>query len=450
MSAKQTIARSLAAAFLAGPWSRRSMVERAAQASGQRARWLSSLAGRVLTAFSGGPLDLDAEKLAKFISDDNAFSRRWISFCQSEHPRRKFWATSTMQPAPGPPTAWQVPPLATLGALADWLELKPGELDWLYGRLERTRPASPGPLSHYTYRWLAKAGGKARLLEMPKQRLKAIQRRLLHEILDRIPSHEAVHGYRRGRSVATYVAPHAGRRMVLHLDLRDFFPSVRAARVHALFATAGYPRAVARALTGLCTNVVPEEVLRLGPEFRSTPAHRQDEGGRLFFSPHLPQGAPTSPTLANLCAYRFDCRVAGLARSVGAQYTRYADDLAFSGDRDLERSARRFQVQVCTIALEEGFEVQTRKTRFMRQAIRQQIAGVVLNVHPNVRRSDYDTFKAILHNCSRHGPVSQNREGRDDFRAYLAGRIAFLQMISPGRGGRLREMFDRIAWTDAT
>jgi hypothetical protein len=441
MSAKKMIARNLAAAFLAGTWSLRSIVERAAQACGRRARWLSGLARRVLAAASG-PIRPDVETLAQLIDKDEAFTR----ICRHEHLplRRVFWVIPTMRPAPGAPASWNVPPLASLGALAEWLELESGELDWFAGRFGRRGQRQVSPLNHYTYRWLTKASGMPRLLEMPKQRLKAIQRRLLHKIIDRIPPHEAVHGYRRGRSVATYVAPHVGRRIVLHLDLCDFFPSVTAARVHAVFATAGYPRSVARALTGLCTNTVPDEVLCAVPGSR--PRAGADEWGRRFRSPHLPQGAPTSPSLANLCAYRLDRRLAGLARTLGASYTRYADDLAFSGDRLLERSARRFQVHVCRIALEEGFEVQTRKTRFMRQAVRQQVAGVVLNVRPNIRRSEFDTLKAILHNCACHGPASQNREGRNDFRAHLAGRIAYIQMLSPSRGRRLHALLERIPW----
>jgi hypothetical protein len=166
----------------------------------------------------------------------------------------------------------------------------------------------------------------------------------------------------------------------------------------------------------------------------------------LFGDPHLPQGAASSPALANLCAYRLDCRLAALARSAGAAYTRYADDLAFSGGPELERCARRFHVHVCRIALEEGFEVHTRKTRFMRQGVRQQLAGVVVNSRPNLRRADYDRLKAILHNCVRHGPQSQNRDGHSDFRAHLAGRVAYWRWLNPERGARLRALFDRVAW----
>jgi RNA-directed DNA polymerase len=196
-------------------------------------------------------------------------------------------------------------------------------------------------------------------------------------------------------------------------------------------------------LTGLCTNRVPDEVWHnLGPEERS----RSEEDRLRYRTAHLPQGAPTSPALANLCAYRLDCRLDALARSLDAAYTRYADDLAFSGGAEFERGARRFQVVVGCIALEEGFELQMRKSRFMRQGVRQQLAGVVVNAHPNLRRAEYDRLKAILTNCVRHGPTSQNRDGHADFSGHLTGCIAYVSMLNPARGGRLRTLFDRIRW----
>jgi hypothetical protein len=344
-----------------------------------------------------------------------------------------------MTPAAGAPASWPVPALATPGALAAWLGLEPGELDWFADCQGREARTPPGPLRHYTYRWLARRSGGVRLLEVPKARLKALQRRLLHDLLDHIPPHDCAHGYRRGRSVISYAAPHAGRAVVLRFDLRDFFPSIRRARIHALFRTAGYPPAVARLLAGLCTNSVPADVWEAAGV--RTPADRL-----LYSSGHLPQGAPTSPALANLCAHRLDRRLAGLARSVEARYTRYADDLAFSGSAGLERSTRRFQVLVCRIALEEGFEVHTRKSRFMRRGVRQQLAGVVLNAHPNVRRDEFDRLKAILWNCVRQGPASQNRAGHADFQAHLAGRIAYVTQINPARGRKLRDLFEQICW----
>jgi hypothetical protein len=430
-------ARFLAGDFLAGTWTLDGMVRRATRHTRQPPQWLRSLAQRVLTAFPDPSSKPDRQTLGVWIEADRGFRQAWgrhgcqLSFRRYRHVR------PTMHPAAGPPQTWSVPELTAPPALADWLGLTLGELDW-FADCQGLEARSPsGPLRHYTYRWVPKRSARWRLLEMPKKRLKAIQRRLLHEILDHIPAHDAVHGFRRGRSIASYVSPHSGKAVVLHFDLRDFFPSVQRSHVYALFRTAGYPHAVARLLTGLCTNVVPGDIgqLRSRADFRD-----------YYRTPHLSQGAPTSPALANLCAYRLDCRLAGLAHVVGARYTRYADDLTFSGDDRLERCARRFQVYVCRIALEEGFEINTRKSRFMRRGVRQQVAGIVLNAHPNIRRVDYDRLKAILTNCVRHGPAAQNRAGVADFRGYLCGKIAFVNMVSAERGQRLHELFDRIRW----
>jgi RNA-directed DNA polymerase len=299
-------------------------------------------------------------------------------------------------------------------------------------------------MCHYRYQWRMKRSSSPRLIESPKPTLKAIQRRLLREILELIPPHDNAHGFRAGRSVRTFVTPHVGKSVVLKMDLRDFFPSITDTRVAALFRTAGYPELVARLLAALCTNGAPVEVF----DEPGSPADGPSRWAirRVYEQPHLPQGAPTSPSLANLCAFRLDCRLAGLARVSGAEYTRYADDLVFSGGSAFVRSVGRFPIHVGAIALEEGFSVQHRKTRVMRQGVRQQVAGVVVNERLNMRRSDYDELKAQLFNCVRFGPQDQNRADHSDFRAHLAGRIAYVASINPARGDRLRDLFDRIAW----
>jgi len=295
---------------------------------------------------------------------------------------------------------------------------------------------------------VAKASGSLRLIEAPKPRLKGLQRRLLADILTHIPPHEAAHGFRAGRSIATFVAPHVGQAIVLKMDLRDFFVSITGARVIWMFLAAGYPEAVAWLLTGMCTNTTPLDVWKqsagLGPE----PSHSPENWwARVRYrQPHLPQGAPTSPALANLAAYRFDARLSGLARAAEAQYTRYADDLLFSGGKAFARSVRRFAIHAAAIALEEGFHVNHRKTRVMRQGVQQRAAGVVINQKVNILRCEYDRLKAVLCNCARHGPQSQNRAGVKDFRAHLAGRIAHLARINPARGRRLARLFEEILW----
>jgi retron-type reverse transcriptase len=286
------------------------------------------------------------------------------------------------------------------------------------------------------------------LIAAPKPRLQRLQRTVLDAILMHIPPPEAAHGFRPGRSILSFAAPHVGRTVVLKMDLRDFFVSITSARVTAIFLTAGYPEQVARLLTGLCTNTVPLPIWDQSARNELDPAGSPTawQARRLYRQPHLPQGAPTSPALANLVAYRLDARLAGLARAVQASYTRYADDLVFSGGEAFARSINRFPIHAAALALEEGFDVQHRKTRVMRQGVRQRATGVVINEKMNVTRADYDRLKAILYNCVRHGPQAQNRAGVADFQAHLAGRVGHVCRLNPKRGQRLMQLLDRIIW----
>lgn len=273
-----------------------------------------------------------------------------------------------------------------------------------------------------------------------------MQRRLLHEVLDLVPAHEAAHGFTRGRSAITNASAHAGRPVVVSFDLEDFFASVSAARVYGLFRTAGYPEPVAHSLTALTTNAVPIDEWSAVPR-PSDPGligshHRL---GRSLATPHLPQGAPTSPALANLAAFRLDRRLTGLAATLGGAYTRYADDLTLSGSRRLLVGTERLRESVAGIAREEGFLVNQRKSRIATRATRQQVCGIVVNRRLNVPRAEYEQLRALLHNA-RRGPAGENRSGVADFRSHLLGRIAWVESLDPERGARLRARFERIDW----
>jgi len=203
--------------------------------------------------------------------------------------------------------AWDLPAIATSGELAQWLSITPAELDW-FADLKRLtlRPDCP-KLRHYRYTVLTKRSGSVRLIEAPKPRLKQMQRRILTRILDPIPLHPAVHGFCKGRSIGTFVAPHTGRRIVPRMDLQDFFPSFPAARIQAFFRTLGYPEAVANLLGGICTNATPRDIWT-GYALDIHPSQLK-QASAFYALAHLPQGAPSSPALANLCTYRADCRL---------------------------------------------------------------------------------------------------------------------------------------------
>ncbi len=443
MPDQATLLTVLARAFLAGEQSVEKANARAARMLGRPWRWLRPLARRYIRAVAGGTRPR-LRDVVRFLEGDEGLSK-----ARKRHQRKlaiQHWLTEVQQMRPvEAAVAWDVPAIESAGALADWLGLAPGELDWFADlkRLCSRSPSSP-QLKHYHYRILQKGSGGIRLIEAPKVRLKEIQRRILTDILDCIPPHAAAHGFRSGRSIKSFVAPHVGRRVVLRMDLQDFFPSISRARVQAFFRTAGYPETVADLLGGICTTSTPQDVWRQIP-FDVMPAELR-QARDLYRLPHLPQGAPTSPALANLCAFRVDCRLSGLAEAAGARYTRYADDLAFSGNEEFERGVERFSTHVAAILHEEGFAVHHRKTRIMRQGVRQHLAGLVANQSVNVIRADFDRLKAILTNCVRLGPETQNRDGHRNLRAHLEGHVGFVEMVNPKRGKRLREVLNRIQW----
>ena len=442
MQQRQRVAQGLADAFLCGGPEPSELTERGNAALGDAGPWLGTLATSIGAAF-GGTWPLESASLARFILADPGFRRSWSEPGPKPRIRRWFLPTSTMgEPVP-PLATCALPPLASPGELAKWLGLSGSELDWLADPWGSERRTAVGPLRHYVYRWIPKRRGGQRLLEVPKPRLRSVQRQILRGILDQVPPHPAAHGFRRGRSCLTHAESHCGQVLVLRMDLSNFFTQVPIRRVHALFASLGYPHAVARCLTGLCTNRTPAPVLggRLGerPELDWQQRQALQHG-------HLPQGAPSSPALANLALFRFDLRLDRAASALGARYTRYADDLAFSGGTPFARRAAAFHGLVCRVGLEEGFPVETRKTQIMRQGGRQQLTGILVNRHPNLRRRDYDRLKATLHNCLELGPAGQNRERHPDFRAHLQGRIAHVERLNPPRGQKLRALFERIQW----
>ncbi|MCB1090236.1 MAG: RNA-directed DNA polymerase, partial [Verrucomicrobiae bacterium] len=341
-------------------------------------------------------------------------------------------------PHPAVMTArWEgLPLLPSLSDLADWLEIASlSELHWLAG-IDRGREAPPSRAVHYTYRWiLRKNGSPPRLLECPKPKLKAIQRKILRQILDKVPLHDAAHGFRLRRSIRTFAVPHTGRECVLRADLADFFPSIRFGRVAAFFETSGYPASVARLLAGLCCHAPSKRGIRA--------AKLSPFSAAKWLRPHLPQGAPTSPALSNAIAFRLDRRLSGLAQASGAHYTRYADDLAFSGGSDLSRGADRFLALVATIALEEGLELNYRKSRVMPACSRQRIAGVVVNETPNTTRAIFDELKACLHRWETKG-FDACAADDPEFSDRLLGRIAALAHLNPRKGEKLRQRFERL------
>ena len=434
------VARALAWGFLAAPeWDEPSLIAAGRLTVGRKPRWLGPVARQVLASYRSAPVDRPSE-LARFVHGITALDDAVERANRRGSPVR----VRQIVTVPGRMGArrWPVPTVDDLPALAKLLQVPMEQLPWIADvkGLQRRTPA--GPYHLYRYTWISRPNAVPRLLESPTPLLRETLRRLLAEILLWVPIHPAAHGFVRGRSVRTHAASHVGQEILVCLDLRTFFAAITAARVNGIFLAMAYPEAVARTLTGLTTHRTPGWVLARMPQGGNSSARHLLRAQLRV--PHLPQGAPTSPGLANLAAFVLDRRLASFAAALGVNYTRYADDLTFSGPADL--STPRLVRAVSTIAQDEGFALNTAKTRVRPAATRQLVTGVVVNSTPGVPREDRERLRAVLHDAAMHGGEAANRARHPDFRAHLNGRVGWVEAVNPLQGSRLRRQFDTIAW----
>jgi retron-type reverse transcriptase len=325
-----------------------------------------------------------------------------------------------------------LPILSTPAQLASALKISVPQLRWLAFHTEvATR-------IHYVHFTVPKRSGGVRTLSAPHRRLATAQNWILETILERLPVESAAHGFVPKRSILTNASNHVGRQVVVNMDLEGFFPSITFPRIRSVFHRCGYSPAVATILALLCTECPRKQVQYAGqPYFVAT-------GPR-----GLPQGACTSPALSNLVARRLDKRLQGLAAKLNLTYTRYADDLTFSGDGELKERVGYVMARVRHIAQDEGFVVNEKKSRVLRRNAAQEVTGLVVNDRPGVRRKEVRRLRAILHRAKREGLAAQNREGRESFPSWLQGMIAYVAMSQPEVGQKLKRDFESVMNTNS-
>jgi hypothetical protein len=438
MSYQRLFINAIADILLVGDWQPQTMIKRIYWLLQAEPVWVVYLADKLYAKFYADFPDVTKQQIIEFIVNDQQFLEIW---CQQSHQMRIRRYNLQQIPIPPPKLNCDIPSLQNIKNLTAWLGLSFGQLENYAANWRITNQPTQRHLRHYHYRWMQKHGAQQRLIEAPKQRMADAQRQIYLGILNHIPLHHSCHGFRKQHSCQTYVAPHAEKSVVIHMDLESFFINIPLRRIHALFTSIGYRESVARRLAGLCCNQTPIDILDKNSQL--TWQQRKQ-----LMTPHLPQGSPSSPALANLCAYKLDLRLAALAKKLGADYTRYADDLAFSGNSSFARIARHLPVLVAHIAITEGFSVNHRKTRLMRQGVSQRLTGMTLNRFPNYPRKDYDQLKAILYNCVQLGPKSQNRNQLPHFKAHLHGRIDFVRSLNPAKAEKLDRLYEKINWTE--
>jgi retron-type reverse transcriptase len=300
-------------------------------------------------------------------------------------------------------------------ALAEAMETTIGELRFLSYDRDVTK------VSHYRRFLIPKKAGGTRLISAPMPRLKTAQHWLLENILSKVPLHENAHGFRPDHSILTNAAPHQKANVVINLDLKDFFPNVTLPRVIGLYKSLGYSPSIATIFALLSTEPPVQDTRLDGETWHVATSVR-----------HLPQGAPTSPTITNLLCRRLDCRLTGIAKKHGFTYTRYADDLTFSGpQRD---ASRKILWHVRKVIEEEGFIVHPDKVRTMGRGRRQEVTGLTVNDKPAVSREDIRAYRSLLHRLETKGPAACTWRGTSDrILAKVDGYRSYLIMVDKER-----------------
>ena len=319
-----------------------------------------------------------------------------------------------------------LPQLNTADGLAEAMEISVGLLRFLaFGR--RT-----SRISHYHQFSIAKKSGGRREISAPMPRLKNAQRWILENVLYSPVINDSAHGFRPACSIVTNAKPHVGAKLVVNMDMEDFFPTVKYPRVKGLFRNMGYSGSLSTIMAMICTQAETTKV---------------DIDNQTYFVARgerfLPQGAPTSPAITNLICRGMDARINRIADKLGFIYTRYADDMTFSS-KAADADAGRLIRQVKYIVQEESFHVHPDKTRVLRSGRRLEVTGLTVNEKVSVSRKQLRNFRATLHQIERDGPTGKSWGQSPDVIASIYGFANFVAMVDPEKGKKFQLQVQRI------
>lgn len=261
--------------------------------------------------------------------------------------------------------------------------------------------ASNGGHRFYRRFYIDKKNGKKRTIDEPLPSLKEIQNWILHEILYRVQISPYAKGYVPGKSIKDNARFHKGQNMVLSMDLKDFFPSIKYGRVLSLFRKLGYREPVAVMLANLCC-----------------------------LDGCIPQGAPTSPFLSNIIACQLDDDIEEYVKQKKIRYTRYADDLTFSGkfnEGDVIKNIER-------ITKKWGFLINEEKTRVRKRNQRQEVTGIVVNEKLQVKRKLRRKLRCEIYYIKKYGLKSHLEHidcRKSNYLYHLMGLVSYASFINP-------------------
>lgn len=248
---------------------------------------------------------------------------------------------------------------------------------------------------------ITKKNGKKRPISEPLPSLKEIQIWILKNILEKVPISPFAKAYKPKTSLTENLKFHKNQPKVFTLDLENFFPSIKMDLVEKVFLELGYSKMVANLLAKLCT---------------------RDNA--------LPQGAPTSPYLSNLIFKEADAMIADYCKQQKIRYTRYADDLSFSGDFDENEVLDK----VTSVVEKMNLRINKNKTRLMTPDKRQTVTGIVVNDKPQVSFKKRNALRQAMYYIKKFG-IDEHRVYKEikqaNYLEHLLGKINFILQINP-------------------
>jgi len=267
---------------------------------------------------------------------------------------------------------------------------------------------------YITYR-IKKRSGKTRRIDAPQEPLKSIQRSIVDKLLYQFRAHPIAHGFVHGKSPRTNALNHVGKKFIVTLDIKEFFNSIKEANV-------------IRTLLWLSKQ---QKVYTYTDDDLSLIA------SLMCFRGELPQGAPTSPIISNLVCLGLDKKLSDLAASSNVTITRYADDIAISGDT---LDTIRLRSTVFSHVYAYGLLPNKKKTKIRRHYQRQQITGIVVNLKTNIRKEVWRNLRAQLHNLHRDGKTLTLSEFQQ-----IRGQIEWIKSLNQMRGAQLLQQLSKIS-----
>lgn len=320
-----------------------------------------------------------------------------------------------------------LPALHTAKDLAEKTGLEVGHLRHLtfHRRVSKT--------THYVRFELPKKTGGTRRISAPMPRLKWLQEWILRNVLEPVAASTHAHGFRPGRSIVSNAKAHVGAKVVVNIDLADFFPTITYKRTKGLFRALGYSEQLCTIFALACTEPDIAEVELDGTTWYVHQGERK-----------LPQGSPASPAITNLICRRLDARVAALAENLGFTFTRYADDFTFSTTKD-DPDIGKLLGRLNRIVKDEGFKIHRKKTRVLHRGRRQEVTGLVINDgRVTVPKKTLKRFRALLFQIERDGPEGKHWGASKNVLAAIHGFASFVMMVDRDKGIALMERVKKI------